>query len=90
LGVFGLLGFTEKEKKRQTDRQDVASDGCWEGEGVELGEVVGVWYVALEGLTDSIDQWLTASLCTGSAGIAELAIFHPVRSPDDCASGAAE
>ena len=29
-------------------------------------------------------------VCAGSAGIAELAIFHPVRFPDDCDSGAAE
>lgn len=35
---------------------------------------------------------MVADFCvfTGSAGIAELAIFHPVRFPDDCDFGAAE
>ena len=55
-----------------------------------LARVLGSGTFAAAAAMGSMAWLLTFCVLVGSAGIAELAVFHPVRSLGDCDSGAAE
>jgi hypothetical protein len=77
-------------------RQDVSSRRCWSREGVWPGSCSRLWYVLLIVETPDYDisciaiaaliPEIVLTSLTGSAGIAELAVFHPVRNPTSAMS----